>query len=225
MEKLDSREMKILRIFLDYPGGLRYEEFMGVVKNRKICARGTADKILKEFVNAGLIKYTTLSRYTLGFSESLSQWITKGCYMLPGQVQSFLDILYKKFEETDKGQAGLFAQVAVSYIGIRISQMNHNMWCLFPFLYDKRVREVWFFGHKYVLDFFCEKMNEVSQRFFGEKLSNLLLNKFVQDKYLKPQLEPLMSTIIQEVKKIGELIDQLNVKDATKRDIKSQLKI
>jgi hypothetical protein len=217
--------MGILRIFLDNPGGLRYDEFMRVVKERKICARGTANKIRKEFMNAGLIKYTTLGRYTLGFSELLSQSITKGCYMLPGQVQSFLDVLYKEFEETDKGQAGLFSQVAVSYIGIRISQMNQNVWYLFPLLYDKRVREVWFFGQKYALDFFCEKMNEISQRFIGEKLSDLLLNKFVQNEYLKPQLESLTSTIIQEFKKIDELIDQLNVKDATKRDIKSQLKI
>jgi hypothetical protein len=219
-----DRTMRLLRIFLEHPGGLHFSELWKIVNERGICAKQTLVKNLEEFREQGLIVINELGRYTLGFSESLSQKIIKGCYELTEEAQSFLGILYREYEHADKGQSSLYAQVAVSFIGSRVHLMNLIAWLLFPFFFDMKVRKVWFFCHENALGFFCEKMNDISQQFLGVKLSDLLLNKPVQDMYLRPQLESFALEVRREIEKTTGLIDQLNVKDATKYELKRMLK-
>lgn len=221
-QELD-RKMRVLRIFLEHPGGLRFSELWKIVNKQKICAKQTLVKMLNELAEQRHIVMNELGRYTLGFSESLSKKIIKGCYELQEEAQMFLDILCKEYEHTNE-QTSQFIQVAVSYIGTRIHLMNLMMWLIFPFFFDVRVRKVWFLCHEYALDFFCEKMNDISQQFLRVKLGNLLLNKSVQDIYLKPQLELYALEVRQKVEKVAGLIDQLNIKDTVKHELKHMLK-
>lgn len=217
-----DRKMKVLRIFLENPGGLHFSELWKIVNERNVCAKQTLVKILKDLEEKGLVVINELGRYTLGFSEALSQKIIKGCYDLQEEAQRFLDILCKEYEHA-KEQSNLFAQVAIAYIGTRIHLMNLVAWSLFPFFFDARVRQVWFLCHKYALDFVCETMNDISQQFLGVKLSNLLLEKSVQDTYLKPQSESYAFEVRQKVDNVVSLIDQLNVKDTAKHELKRML--
>lgn len=219
LEELDMKRIVVLRIFLEHPGGLHFSELWKIVNKRNVCAKQTLVKILKDLEEKGLIVVNDLGRYTLGFSETLSRKIIKGCYELQEEAQKFLEILCKEYEHV-KEQFDLFAQVAVSYIETRIHLMNLVAWSLFPFFFDARVRKVWYLCHGYALDFFCEKMNDILQKFLGVKPSDLFLEKSVQDIYLQLQLELYRFEIGQGIKKVAGLIDQLNVEDSAKQELK-----
>ncbi|MEM3572861.1 MAG: hypothetical protein QXJ62_01325 [Nitrososphaeria archaeon] len=223
LEELDVKRIEVLRIFLEYPGGLHFSELWKIVNQRNVCAKQTLVKILKDLEERGLVVVNDLGRYTLGFSEELSQKIIKGCYELQEDVQKFIEILYKEYEHA-KEQSSLFAQVAIAYIEAGINLMNFIAWSLFPFFFDVRVRQVWFLCHKYALDFICEKMNDISQQLIGVKLSDLFLEKSVQDIYLKPQLESNTLKIRQKIEDVAGLIDQLNIEDTAKHELKRLLK-
>lgn len=221
-DKLD-REVKVLLIFLEHPGGLGFVELWNIVQKQKICAKGTLKKMLDTWMGQGIIEKNELGRYTLGLTEPVAQLIKKGEYELPKQVESFLETLYKGYEQTGKKQAELFAQLAISYLGKRLRQMILTTWLLFPFLYDSKVREIWFQGHKYALIILLDKSDEISQKFYKTKISHAFRIDSVQEKFMIPQLELLTRRIKLENQKIADLMDQLDIEDELKRKLTSQL--
>jgi len=218
-----GREMEVLLIFLEHPGGLRFMELWRIVKGQNLFAKGTLAKTLKSLMEQGLIEKNRLGRYTLGFTESVAQLIQKSSYVVPKQVEKFLYLVYKGYEQSGEKQAELFAPLAASYLEMKLRQMNFMIWLLFPFLFDNKVREIWFKGYKYALGLLFDKFDEISQKFYGMKISRALETKYVQEKFWTPQLELLSRTIKSADKKTADLINQLDIKDDVKRELKSQL--
>lgn len=223
MDSEIDRKMTVLLIFLEHPGGLRYAELWRIVEDQKICAKGTLNKLLKELMEQDLIVKSKLGRYTLGFTESIAQMIQKSSYVVPEQVERFLDTLYKGYEQSGEKQAELFGQLSASYLEMKLRQMNFMIWLLFPFLFDNKVRKIWFQGYEYALDILFDKFDEISQKFFGMKISYALQTKYVQEKFWTPQLELLTRSTKLANKKIADLINQLDIKDDAKRELKSQI--
>ena len=221
-QKMD-REIKLLLIFLEHPGGLRFAELWRIVEDQKICAKETLNKQLDKLKEQGLIEKTSMGRYTLGFTESVAKMIQKSSYVFPKHVERFLNILYKGYKQSGEEQPELFAQVAASYLAMKLRQMNLMIWLLFPFLFDNKVRQIWFQGYKYALDLLFDKFDKISQKFFGMKISLALQTKYVQEKFWAPRLEWLPRSIKLADKKIADLINQLDIKDDAKRELKSQL--
>lgn len=221
--KKRDREIKLLLVFLEHPGGLHFAELWGIVEDQKICAKETLSKQLKEWREQDLIEKTRMGRYTLGFTEPVAQMIKKSSYVVPEQVGRFFNILYKGYEQSGEKQAELFAQASSSYLEMKLRQMNLMIWLLFPFLFDNKVRRIWFQGYKYVLDLLFDKFDEISQKYFGMKISLALQTNYVQEKFWKPQLELLPRSIKLANKKIADLINQLDINDNAKRELKSQL--
>ena len=218
-----ERETKVLLIFLEHPGGLRFMELWRVVEDKKICARVTLKKMLNKWMEQSLVEKSKLGRYTLGLTEPVAQFIKKTEYELPKQLKRFLDILYEGYKQSGEKQTGLFAQLAASYLLTRARQIILTTWLLFPFLFDRKVREIWFQGHKYALYLLFDKLDEISQKFYKTKISHAVRISSVQEKFMIPQLELLARQVKLEKKKIADLIDQLDIEDDTKRKLTSQL--
>jgi DNA-binding HxlR family transcriptional regulator len=214
----------MLRILLEHPGGLRFEEFWKIVESQKICAKGTFNKRLKELVEEGLIAKDALNHYTLGLTQPMAQKIMESGYKLPEKAESFLEVLYMTYEQDVKKETGVYAEIGIRYLLNEQRNLLSWTWLLFPFLFDKKIRELWFIGHANALNFLFEKLDEISKRFLGVKLSRAFSTKSVIEEHMVPQIETLIEQIKLENGKIIELVDQLDIPNDQKEKIKQQIK-
>jgi len=97
-------------------------------------------------------------------------------------------------------------------------------WLLFPLLFDKKVRELWFIGHKCALEANFEKLDEISEKFLHFKVSQILSTKEVIEQYMVPHLNLLISQIESENKKILELINELQIGNDLKERLRQKIK-
>jgi hypothetical protein len=218
---LDSgldRKIKVLFIFTDHPGGLKLMELWEEVKKQDICARPTLRKVLDELTAppSPLIEKDQFGKYTLGLGEPISQIIREGSSQVADQIDKFLEILYKTCNPSDKAQIELYNKLGTLFLQSKISKTVLTTSILVPFFYDSRIRELWLYSQKFVFDIVYQKMDEMSEKLLGIKMSREL--------EIRPEMDELVSSKLKEISKqlalvdnqILDLICQLNIADNLK---------
>jgi hypothetical protein len=224
MDINNNRAIRLIYILLEHPVGLRFEEFWRIVHSQKICSKGTFAKLLKELEKDNLIYKDKLNHYTLGVTEPIAQKIMESSYVIPKKVQDFLDALYMSYEWDAQKEASLYVEVGIRYLLNEQRKLLSWTWLLFPLLFDKKVRELWFIGHKCALEANFEKLDEISEKFLHFKVSQILSTKEVIEQYMVPHLNLLISQIESENKKILELINELQIGNDLKERLRQKIK-
>ena len=222
---MEKQELDLIQIFLENPGGLRFNELWSIVDSRGIYAKQTLIKRLKKLVDQGLIEKYTIdhyTRYTIGLTELVSQKIMANGYTLPEQAEGFLKSLYGLNEKVKKEHTVLLARIGSAYLARELTRSLYWPWLLFPFLFDKKVREIWFLSYKYSMNLLFEKYDELGQKLLGGKISTELSKQSVQEKFLTPELKTLQAQIEEKNKLIPLLIEQLDVEDYIKKDLRTR---
>lgn len=220
-----DREVKILLIFLEHPGGLRWGELWNIVDEQDICAKETLSKILKGWMEppSSLIEINDLGIYTLGLTEPIAQILREGAYDVSNQIDRFLQALYDGFAQAKEQQAELFYNLATLYLQSKVTKMSLSTFVLFPFFFDKRIRELWLRGQKYAFDVVFDKSDEISERLFKIKISHEPPMDFALNVIIAPRLEQCDRQLALINKQLSDLVGKLPIKDDTKRKIESQL--
>jgi len=217
-----DREVEVLFIFLEHPGGLKPMELWKIVEKRKICARETLGDILDELTASPspLVKKDDQGNYTLGLVEPLLHIFREGGSEVANQVNTLFQVLYNICDRSDKKQIELCHKIGTLYLQGKVKKSVLTTLLLLPFFYDGKIRKMWLYTQKYVFDTVFEKLDEISKEFYGKEISREL--------EVSPEMDALLSVMLEKSGKelalinsqIFSLVDQLSTGD----DVKDKLK-
>lgn len=233
-----EKKTKLLFILLENPTGLRYNEVCKIAtaakdkdgeKNRwYIGARGTVDRLLKELTKPPsplLVKDRPASdkyaRYTIGLVEPIRQLFSEGGPQLSSQIDKFLKILYKNCDFKDKKQRESCWDLGNSFLNSEFAKAVLISSILFHYFSDNRVRELWLHSQGYIFDAVFQKLNEITEKFYGIKnfTTCALENSDETASTIASEIEPLLKKIAETDKKTLDLICQSNMPDNVKGNL------
>jgi len=220
MDSNSDKKRKILWVFLEHPGGLKYNDVWSIVEERGICAKQTMNKILKELrapPSQLITKDEDLGVYSIGFTEPLIN-VIKECF-ISDEIDEFNEVLYKTFDPLDKEKAWAYYELASSFINSRIDRVYFMSTILIPFMHDDRIREWWLQLNRFAFDVSYHKKDEISQKFLGGKISIKLSSSSEMQKMYVETMDKLNKQMSVEETKVFNQIFALKIPDEVEKKL------
>ena len=222
-----DRKIKVLFILLDHPGGLKFMELFEIVRKEKkeeTFARGTLRKVLDELTAppSPLVIKDDREHYVIGLVDPLLQIFSEES-KVSSQADRFFQILYKGCNRSDKKQIAICLKLGNLYLQDKLKKLKVMFLFLQPFLGDSRIRELWIYSEKYILDVVYKKTDEMIEELTKIKPPVLLEISQETDEKISEDLKKNGRELAVINSLILDLINQLETKDEVKKELKQEV--